>query len=122
MGASTRLDDIDWRWGGRGALGFDRRPRPDERQRRGRLGVTLTCGPHWQRVREGRRGGGVLGRVGRKDWAGGKIRRGEEEVGRGGWGRVRSLFCFSFFFKSFSNQIFKPFLKSIFHTNFSKNF
>jgi hypothetical protein len=38
--------------------------------------VSPTCGPHWQWVREGRRGGGVLGRVGQKDWVGGKIRRG----------------------------------------------
>jgi hypothetical protein len=35
-GALMCLDDIDLRWGGRGAPGFDRRPRPDERQRRGR--------------------------------------------------------------------------------------
>jgi hypothetical protein len=50
-----------------------------------RLGVTLTCGPHWQRVREGRRGGGVLGHVGRK-WRGdsghaGRKRRWTGEVG-----------------------------------------
>jgi hypothetical protein len=72
--------------------------------------VTLTCGPHWQRVREGRRGGGVLGRVGRKDWAGGKIRRGGEDVGRAGWGTVRSLFCFFLFFQI----LFKPNFQTFF--------
>jgi hypothetical protein len=65
-------------------------------------------------VREGRRGGGVLGRVGRKDWAGGKIRRGEEEVGQAGWGRVRSLFCFSFFSNPFQTKFSNIFLNQFF--------
>jgi hypothetical protein len=78
--------------------------------------------PVSERVREGGRGtlalvglSGQKGRMGR-----GKKRKGREGWAGLAWGRVRSLFCF--FFKSFSNQIFKPFFKSIFHTNFSNNF
>jgi hypothetical protein len=56
-------------------------------------------------VREGRRGGGVLGRVGQKDWAGGKIRR-----GGGRWAELDGdgfVFFLKPFFKTFSNSKFK---------------
>jgi hypothetical protein len=90
--------------GTRGGGAGGRRPaRPGEKGGGGRLGMTPDrwAPPVGDRVREKR--GGVLGHVGRKDWAAaGMVGRGSRWAG-GGLGRL-DRFCFF----SFSKPIFKP--------------